>query len=281
MPLQMPHARDFGWTLKPTGSTHFHLDRRENGQFTVVLSHSLLRGVTAEMIHWWFLHFANLRVLLDDVPGYAGQEVPAYLLWHPSDHESAHLLGDLGPGGVARAGAQIRIKEAMQYEKYGLRFPVDQALDIFYCADDGWAMGKSLPLIGKVMCLGISFRDVVENGEHLGVHYHYEVVVGASGNNPLVRALNGRITGRYPPEFFEAWHLHNSIEVGTFENFLPALYEQRDRGTLRYARAMDSAPKMLEPQVGHDRAFFEIRRNGLSAATDPFAYQETLTASHC
>ena len=28
---------------------------------------------------------------------------------------------------------------------------------------------------------------------------------------------------------FAAWHQHNTIEVATFEHFLPALYAQRDK----------------------------------------------------
>ena len=60
--LNMPRERDFGWPLKPAETTYFEIVERENGQFCVVLNHSLLRGCTSEMIHWWFLHFPNLTV---------------------------------------------------------------------------------------------------------------------------------------------------------------------------------------------------------------------------
>ena len=188
----MQRERDFGWTLKPTDSTAFEIIERSNGQFCVVLNHALLRGVTSEMIYWWFLNFPNLRIRLEDVPGYESKTVPGYLLWHPSDHCSATLSGRLGPSGVSQAGAKIHIQEAMQFKTYDLKYPVDTALSIFYCAPDGWAMGKRLPILGNVMCLRIHFKDVVADGQGIGVHYHYEVVIGASGNNPLVRAFNRR-----------------------------------------------------------------------------------------
>lgn len=278
--FEMPKARDFGWKLKSTSSTKFEIIERPNGQFCVVLNHSLLRGVTSKMIHWWFLNFPNLKVQLDDVPGYEGSQVPGYLLWHPSDHCSATLSGSLGPGNTAQAGATIAIQEAMQYETYGMTYPVDAKLKIFYCAADGWAMGKSLPLLGKMMCLRIHFKDLVEDGSIIGVHYHYEVVIGASGNNPIIRALNRKITGDYSPEFFAAWHLHNTIEVGTFENFLPALFEQSHHSSrLRYAPSMDPIAADQTEQSAHAPDLFAERVEGYRSASDPYSHQASEEAS--
>lgn len=271
--LIMPQPRDYGWALKPTSSTRFQIHQRPNGQFSVVLNHALLRGVTAEMIHWWFLHFPKLRVMLTDVAGYQQTTVPGYLLWHPSDHVDATLHGTLGPGGTARRGARIHIQEVMQYDRYGLRFPVDSDLSIFYCDGDGWAMGKTLPLIGKVMCLRIHYHDVIESGAHLGVHYHYEIVIGASGNTPISRFINRRLAGHYPPEFFDAWHLHNTIEVGTFENFLPALHAQRDAASPVFERDMDAARTYARDQTAFGAALFQQRMAYMIAADDPYEVQ--------
>ncbi|MEO1648632.1 MAG: hypothetical protein AAFR32_07430 [Pseudomonadota bacterium] len=280
-PFDMPAPRDFGWSLKSPESTRFEIIERPNGQFCVVLNHSLLRGVTSEMIFWWFQNFANLKVRLDDTPGYEGQKVGAYLLWHPSDHCSASLQGKVGPNGEARVGASIHIQEAMQYDTYGLKYPVNAALKIFYCQPDGWAMGRSLPLLGKVMCLRIHFADVIEDGRVIGAHYHYEVVIGATGDNPLVRALNRKITGDYSPEFFAAWQRHNTIEVGTFENFLPPLFAQRtDGASLHYARAMDPLGGAPASQSAQDPELFERRVAGFKECADPFQYQGPERASH-
>ncbi|MEM6532554.1 MAG: hypothetical protein AAF654_08015 [Myxococcota bacterium] len=272
--LEMPPAREFGWMLKPVSSSHFQIHERDNGQFCVVLNHALLRGVRSEMILWWFKNFANLRVLLVDTPGYEGTRVPAYLLWHPTDHYGVALSGRLGPGGTAQPGALIHIQEAMQYDVYGWKYPVDTKLKIFYVGEDGWAMGKSLPLVGPVMMLRIHFRDVIEGGECLGVHYHYEVVIGARGQNPVARALNRKLSSDFGPEFFAAWHRHNVIEVGVFENFLPALFEQRHNvGAIEYRLSMN--PELPDPseQTGQSLELFQERLNGFESSRDPHAYQ--------
>lgn len=271
----MPPARDFGWALKPTSSSLFEIRKRPNGQFCAILNHALLRGCTAEMIHWWFLHFPALQVRLVDTPGYENQLAPGYLLWHPIDHVSARLSGTLGPGGVSRAGATIHIREAMQYDRFGWKYPVDAALKIFYVGPDGWGMGKTLPLLGPVMMLRIHFRDVFENGKQMGVHYHYEVVIGASGDNFITRQMNRKLTGQYGPEFFEAWRRHNVIEVGVFENFLPALFAQKDDlSKLSFARAMDAAPSAPDGQSAQDPALFARRLAGVAEAADPYAFQQ-------
>ena len=272
--LQMPFARDFRWKLKPTSTSHFDILQRSNGQFCVVLNHALLRGCRAEMLHWWFRNFANLRVRLEDVPGYEGKEVPAYLLWHPIDHFNAALGGRLASDGSAQAGATIHIQEAMQYDTYGWKYPVDTTLNIFYVGDDGWAMGRTMPFFGPVMMLRIHFRDVEENGTVIGVHYHYEVVIGVSAPNPVGRFINARISSHFGPEFFEAWHRHNVIEVGVFENFLPPLFDQRsDPSNLVYHRDMDPKPADPAQQFGQSKSLFDERVAGYRTATKPHAYQ--------
>ena len=271
--LKMPAERLYGWKLKPTESTHFDIVSKPNGQFCVVLNHSLLRGVSSEMIHWWFLHFPHIRVRLEDVPGFEGTKVPGYYLWHPSDHYNASLSGRLGPGNTSRAGATIRVQEAMQYKKYGWKYKVDSNLKILYCESDGWAMGKEIPFFGKAMVLRIHYKDAFQNGKHVGVHYHYEIVVGVSGGNPISRLLNRRITGNFSQEFFEAWHLHNAIEVGTFENFLPAIFEQRESpDALTYRKSLNSI-RESHSQEGFSRELFEDRVRSYQKSNDVYAVQ--------
>ncbi len=275
--LMMPEARGFGWELKPTSSTDFEIIRRENGQLCVVLNHSLLRGCSAEMIHWWFLHFPTLRVKLVDIGNYQETTVPGYLLWHPTDHLDATLSGKLGPGNTSHAGARIQIREAMNYPEHGWKYKVDTKLTIFYCERDGWAMGLELPVLGRAMVLRIHFVDVTENGNHLGVHYHYEIVVGLSGNHFIARQFNRRLTRKYSSEFFDAWHLHNCIEVGVFENFLPALFAQRtDLDRLHYAKEMNPVLESPSLQQGFDRRLFDERVEGYKTCRDPFEYQKFL-----
>lgn len=272
--LEMPNERDFGWELKLASSSHFDVYMRYNGQYICVANHSRLSGVTSEMIHWWFQHFLNMKVRLEDVKGYEGHTIPAYLLWHPSDHLNATLLGKVGPQFKAEAGDIVHIQEAIQYQKYGWKYPVDKTLNVFYCSPDGWAIGKKLPNLGEAMMLRIHFKDAIEGDDHLGVDIHYEFVIGLSGNDPVSRSITKKLTSKLCAEFFDAWHLHSAIEVGTFENFLPALYAQRKMiGTLRYSTGMNLSLPSLTTQPGFSRALFEERLQGYKDADNPYVYQ--------
>ncbi|MEM9866665.1 MAG: hypothetical protein AAF765_03175 [Bacteroidota bacterium] len=272
--LTVPRARNFDWELKPISSAYFKVIRNKSNQICVVLEHALLRGVSTEMIHWWFHHFTKLNVRLIDIPGYEGKTVPAYLLWHPSDHVSAELKGKLGPGGTPRAGAKIHIKETMQYEKYGLKYPVDQELMIFYHDKDGWGMGKTVPWVGPMMSLRISFKDVYEGGKIIGVHYHYEVVAGSYKQNFVAQKLTNKIVGNFGTEFWNAWLTHNTIEVGVFENFLPVLFEQRNHtDNISYAKEMNPITESPAMQNGFSKSLFEARVKGYSESINAFEYQ--------
>ncbi|MEM6905125.1 MAG: hypothetical protein AAF568_04460, partial [Pseudomonadota bacterium] len=180
--------------------------------------------------------------------------------------------GRRNPDGSARAGASIHIQEAMQYDRFGLKYPVDNTLRIFYVGPDGWAMGKVLPGFGPIMMLRIHFRDADPAADPPGVHYHYEVVIGLKAGHALARFINRRLSAKFGPEFFDAWHRHNVIEVGVFENFLPALFAQRDDlARLSYRREMDPAP--AGAQGAQDPALFQARLEGYRSAPDPYAFQ--------
>ena len=278
--LTLPKERDYGWELKPTSSTYFGQVQSKSNQNCVVLEHSLLRGVTTEMIYWWFQHFPNMWVTLDDTPGYKGQKVPAYFLWHPYDHVNAWLTGKLGPDNTSIPGAKINIQEAMYTKKYGLKYPVNDALEIFYCTKDGWAMGKKVPFLGLMMVLRISFKDVYEKGLIKGVHYHYEIVVGTHKKNLLAKAINKKLSKKFGPDFLDAWHTHNTIEVGVFENFLPAIYAQRDQlNDIHYAKAMNTIQESPAKQKGFSQQLFEERMKGFEQSTNAFEYLQFAEAS--
>lgn len=123
----------------------------------------------------------------------------------------------------------IVIKEAMQADVYGTKYLVDGSMKVWYLRNGskgsdngGQGMGKVLPFIGQVAASRISWRDSPE-----GVEYHYEVAVGQNKPNLLVGLLQQAITGKFTTDMCRVWRRHNTIEVGCFENFLPAIFAQR------------------------------------------------------
>ena len=270
--FEMPKERLFGWKLKPVESTYFDVGVKPNGQLNVVLNHSLVRGCTTEMIHWWFRHFANMSVRLEDVVGYEGQRVPAYWLWHPQDHHSAELGGKTD-GGCLTSGSTIHIREAMHFAQHGMKYALDSLMRVPYFGRDGMTLNRRLPMLGHLLYARIHFADVEEAGRIVGVHYHYEIAAGLNGTDPVSRFVTSRVKSKFSSAFFEAWHRHNTIEVGVFENFLPALWEQRDTpDDLVYAKSMN--PDLPDPSTlkGYDEALFGRRVAGHAAARDSFEY---------
>ena len=159
----------------------------------------------------------------------------------------------------------------MQYDVYGDQYRVDDEATL-WLLEDGHLRGQGM---GKMMPFGdtwaaktrISWADLPEGG----VHYHYEIVVGISDPGFLGRIVNNKIAGKFTKEFLAAWHRHNVIEVGTFENFLPALYAQRENlpNPLIYdAAEMNSAAGLSTVQTAADSAFGATRFEKLKAQQD-------------
>merc|ERR1711869_156511 len=76
-------------------------------------------------------------------------------------------------------------------------------------------MGKVVPFLGPMMRTRIFWHDTPE-----GVLYQYEMVIGQHNAGPLSNLIRSKITAGFTAEMVSAWNRHNSIEVGTFENFL-------------------------------------------------------------
>ncbi len=191
--------------LRPVTSAHTAL-RHDRGRLVLTIEHQTLRGITPEMLLWWFQH-------IDGTLTVDGVAHPRYLLWHPVDHIRWELASP-DPAGGAGAGAHFRIVEAFGGNP---DFYVD-----------------SVELVEKLDLEGISLvrrelgREVFRL-EHRwaavpgGSSYRSRMVVGATGAvlAPLVNAVvRPRI---FPDEMGRAWLVHNVEEVGLLEGLLPAL----------------------------------------------------------
>ena len=168
----------------------------------------------------------------------------------------------------------------MYTKKYGLKYPVDDALKILYFGKDGWAMGKKVPLLGLMMVLRIHFKDIYAGNTIKGVHYHYEIVVGTHKRNFIAQKINKKLAGKFGQDFLDAWHTHNTIEVGVFENFLPAIYAQKnDLNDIHYSRNMNAMSESPARLQGFDKELFEKRMKGFEQSTNAFEYLQFAEAS--
>jgi hypothetical protein len=205
--MELPAPLEFGWRMKPLESAKTTLQYLPDGRILLTISHDILKGITPQMLYWWFTHIAG------DME-YQGKSYSRYRVWHPRDH--IHwALAKPGPNGKAEAGAVFHIVEA-----FG-RNP-SYYIDVH-------------EVVEKLDETGIRLSNrragfEVSNLEHTftpvsgGTLYRSRMTVGAE--HPLVRTLLNRYVRPriFPEAMARAWLKHNIEEVGNFEFFLPDLY---------------------------------------------------------
>lgn len=193
-----------------------------NNQFELTISHDIIKGVTPQMLYWWFCR-------IDDFMELEGNIYPRYRVWHPYDHIYYQDLSH-GPDGTGSAGTRRHIVEAFGANERYLVNIIDRVvhLDEKGILLSTEQMGTSMGFGNLLVPMPVGFSSLqhwfypVSNG----TRYESRLLIGTdtkSGKyllNPIVRPL---FIGQ---EMARAWLKHNVEEVGNFEFFLPALYEK-------------------------------------------------------
>jgi len=201
----MPESRPVLWPLKTIESAETSVTVLETGQLEMTITHDVLRGVSPEMLRWWYGH-------IDGAMTYAGKTYPRYLVWHPLDHIEIR---------VHRKSANGIIEDAGITEAFG-RNPaclvhVDGAEQFQL---DATTMGFKKQILWMQLTHLTNKFVAVEGGTQI----HTRFLVGLPfffGRFGMNRLLRHRI---FSEEMAKAWLKHNIEEVGNLENFLPALY---------------------------------------------------------
>lgn len=174
----------------------------------LTIDHEPLRGVTPEMLLWWFRHIG------DQMP-YAAGTHPRYRVWHPLDHIHWELERPARDGSVGE-GARFRIVEMMGRDE---RFYIDSIDRV-----------EKLDLTGIRLVLrvaGAQFFQLEHTWSRAEGATHYTSVMDIGGRTALARPINAYLRSRvFVPGMERAWLRHNIEEVGYFEHFLPELYRE-------------------------------------------------------
>lgn len=212
--MQLPPKRVFGWTSKPLNSAKTTVTNLPTDQIELTIAHDTIKGVTTEMLMWWFSTFTELKVKI------SGGTYPAYHVWHPFDHIEAAAIKTEADRPM-KQGDKIWIHEAFQRDG---RFEVDETAVVSTL--DAGGMGLTAYKLGQTLLdLQHRFQDVEG-----GVDYRSRMVLGMESGllKPLIN--NIVLPKRFSREKADAWLLHNVEEVGYFEYFLADLYDRRDQG---------------------------------------------------
>ena len=209
MSPRLPAPRPLVWPLRPVESARRSVV--QHGERTVVtIRHAPLRGVTPEMLSWWYRH----------VPGdmaYAGSTYPRYLVWHPLDHIDYVVTARAQSGGVA-TGARLHITEALQRN-------MENLLDIHVEVTE---MREGRAVIAKLI-LGTSLIQLTNEFTACPAGASYVTTMTIGDETALGKLVLNQIAHRkaFPPRRIEPWMRHHVEEIGNLENFLPDLFRLR------------------------------------------------------
>ena len=206
--LPLPAPRRVVHPLRDVGTAVSSVEELPNNRRRVTIDHEPLRGVTPEMLLWWFQNIGGTME-------YDGRTVDRYLVWHPLDHIRWELASPSAAGG-AQEGARFRIVEA-----FGARpeYYVDTTERVEKLDDTG------VRLVRRI--LGVKVFELSHTWSRGRGETHYvsvmEIGAVARAFGPVNRYLTRRI---FPVDMAHAWVAHNVEEVGLLEHIVPALHPQ-------------------------------------------------------
>lgn len=189
-----------------------------DGSIRVQIEHDTIRGVTPEMMRWWFENM-GLATTWNGVD-FSGPEVSLYHLWHHRDHIAVRPLTN-GPDGAVNhgfyPGAQSMIQE--QFNDHHDRIHhtmqtirLDNQEFTFLIKKFGVTVGRIVHRYSPA-AEGINFYAETEIGLKIPI-------IGWILNWLLVPWVYSRSTA-------EHWIRHNIEETGRSEEVIPPLYAAR------------------------------------------------------
>lgn len=205
--------------FKPISSAKWtNITQSKNGSIKVQIERDNLKGVTPEMLKWWFENLASTTTW--NGKDFSGVEIYNYHLWHHRDHIRITPLTD-APDGTKnngfRVGALTQIDEQFNdYKDRVHQVMKTNKLDTSEFSFD--ILGPKEMAVGKII-----HQYAKVDG---GVSFYAETVVDFS--IPIISPL---LNWTLRPLVFskkaaEHWIKHNIEETGRTEDILPILYNE-------------------------------------------------------
>ncbi|WP_031529280.1 DAPG hydrolase family protein [Dyadobacter crusticola] len=218
--MKLEEPLDFGWNMKTVKSAETEYVTSPNGVYYLSIGHETLKGITPQMLEWWFKNIGGEMT-------YQGRVCTKYRVWHPRDHIRWELHRNGRKDGSVGVGSYFRIVEAFgrnpdwtidsaelvtKLDHTGIRL-VKRILGIEIFSLEHW-----FEPVGDTDC---SYRSLMSVGD--------EGWFGRLFFNRLIRPWI------FTREMGFAWMKHNVEEVGNFEFFLPELYSSQTAVTSPFA----------------------------------------------
>ena len=207
--------------FKPTSSAKWtDLKRTKNGSIVVQIEHDDAKGVTPEMLKWWFEHL-SCTTKWNGVD-FSGPEITLYHLWHHRDHVAVTPLTN-APDGTRntgfREGADSQIHERFNEFHDHIYFTMHTTK-----LDD-----KEFTF--QIMVGGVPVGHIKHTYQAVeeGCAFYAETRIGME--IPVIGWLLNHLLLPffYTKKSGENWIRHNIEETGRTQDILPILYGNQDK----------------------------------------------------
>jgi hypothetical protein len=199
--------------MKSLDSAEHSVERLPDGRLRAWIRHDTMKGVTPEILRWWFEHIDGFTTFNGE--DFSGPEVPVYRYWHPFDHIAVSWARRVrGPDGHLAPGSVIYIQENI-----GARYPVRAKARVTRFDEE--AFNFDLLLGGLIRVGSLDHEYAAVEG---GCSFYTHLLIGTT--LPLIGSLlNWAIRKMaFSDALVRAWILHNIEESGETEKFVPKLF---------------------------------------------------------
>jgi hypothetical protein len=205
--FEIEAARPHFWDYPPISEAKYHTEIDSEGKLVIELEHPLLKGITPEMISWWYKNLAN------GVASIQGKQYSFYHLFHLSEHGQTRVIEPAidGSSGMGVGSLVYRQERFGPYLSKGMG-------RVTAFGSNGFTV---VPVMGP-----FSFGTIEHHFEKKESGTLYRVKIRLGSDAPLIGSILSLYirTRQFPPEVVQEWIRHQVEEVGSLPNFLPKLY---------------------------------------------------------
>jgi hypothetical protein len=208
--FEMDSPRPKFWDYPKVSEATYETKITEDGKLSIELHHPFLKGVTPEMLAWWYRNLASEKAVIE------GKEYTFYHLFHLSEHGQTRVIKPASDGSEGMGVGAVVYRQ----EWFGSYLSKGQGrVESF--DDTGYVV---TPVMGPLTFGRMEHRFVAKDG---GTEYTVKTLLGSDA--PVIgRILSFYIrTKQFPPEVVTEWIRHQVEEVGSLAHFLPKLYSEQ------------------------------------------------------
>jgi hypothetical protein len=201
-----PHFWDYPKLEEATYSSEILSD----GKLLIQIRHPLLKGVTPEMISWWYKNLASGKYSIQ------GVKYEFYHLFHLTEHGKTTVVKAATDGSAGMGkGATI-----YRQERFG-KFLSKGYGRVEEFSQNGFVV---TPIMGPLDLGRIEHQFI---SKEKGTYYTVRTVLGS--DLPIIGSVINFYIRNCPfrPEIVQEWIRHQVEEVGSLVNYLPQIYSQQ------------------------------------------------------